>query len=182
MGIGKPNIFVVICKTNIPATLYQKNHDRNDKVWNTISIEMHLLLCRYCRSGAPHKWNFKLWKLKSSLLSLWFVLNWLSLSFRRVGQDIKQTKLSVVSFNLSSMDYVRSTNSPSLTLSQYYMRRNMSLACGMSVISLVFSIHLPAKLAFFKQVIGKSDIKQKQPEHTISDITKWMNPILCMHS
>jgi hypothetical protein len=50
----------------------------------------------------------------------------------------------------------------------------MFLAFGMSVIPLDFSIHHPAKLTFFKQAIGKSDIKHKQPEHTISCITKLM--------
>lgn len=76
---------------------------------------------------------------------------------------MKQTKLSVVSFNLSSMDYDRSTNSPSLTLSQYYMRWNLSLTWGISVISLVFSIIYQQSWHSLNRLLVKVTLNKNNP-------------------
>jgi hypothetical protein len=48
----------------------------------------------------------------------------------------------------------------------------MSMAFGMSVIPLDFSIHHPAKLTFFKQAIGKSVPAKNELNQEISEIKK----------
>jgi len=68
------------------ATLYKRNHDRNNKLLNIGSIEGHIIHMQVLLEYG----KVTMQKLKSSRLSYRFVFIRLSLQFRGVDQGMKQ--------------------------------------------------------------------------------------------